>query len=553
MYPNDEKPIGLDPVTTLAANDLIVVADISVGVRAAQSITEQDFEDTTGITQLKIDVTTLQGDVTTIQGDIVNLQSQINNIQVGEGGGFSQKIKSYSLEGLLGTPVQNGYQDQEAYVTADSTTVYAEFQLEFLQSRNVTADWADADSIYSYVVLQGFLYLLLRDDGAPLYRVYRYDITNLAAGGTLMTIATQALGTQDLLAMTSNGTKFYFNYKAGGSANDYVISPYSLSGTTLTYDGADITCGAVANACDQIAVFANGFIYGLNITGTRQIKIFNASGTLQDTLTPYDVDYVNLINWDETIYIAKAVGDDEAYRVSLETDDFDGGGSTKKVGVGAISDVNWFNVQTQFPIGVEPACILDLSNSSPPESTTFTTFATGDYIITNTNFSFLLPNFDVTPAGLTFDAPKMSILQVLIKPATFSPNNAESGVGFGLFADGTIALGMQGTNNTGIAFVRKDSDGQWYTHVASNDVGQAESPITLVDNTPYVLRIEYDPGNAVPQARFYVNGVLVNTTTTNLPLAGTGGGAGSMGFCVGNGGTALGIIAAGCPSFSVEI
>lgn len=162
-------------------------------------------------------------------------------------------------------------------LTFHSTTITGGYQ-----TRTITSDWADADSVTSAIVLGDYLYLMMLD-GTTAYRVYRYDKTNLSAGGTLMTFSGQSLAYNSAeQRMTSNGTNFYFNHKAGNSANSYVVSKYTLSGTTLTYV-SDITCGSTASDVQRfVSVDSSENIYGLN-TSNRVVKKFNSSGTLQVT------------------------------------------------------------------------------------------------------------------------------------------------------------------------------------------------------------------------------------------------------------------------------
>ncbi len=160
------------------------------------------------------------------------------------------------------------------------------------QNRNLTSDWASAAEITSVVTLGIYLYVFVRD-ASNNYRVYRYSVSNLSAGGTLMTISGQAFATTGGTAvmMTSNGTNFYFNYKGGNNASDRIISKYSLSGTTLTYV-SDITCGASSNVCNQLLyVDSSDNIYGYyrstDLSGDNKIRKYNSSGTLQSTSLGY--------------------------------------------------------------------------------------------------------------------------------------------------------------------------------------------------------------------------------------------------------------------------
>lgn len=230
--------------------------------------------------------------------------------------------------------------------------------------------------------------------------------------------------------------------------------------------------------------------------------------------------------------------------------------SELKVGVGGITDVNWFNIQYPFvgPSGATQSYnIWDMNNNSSVESLAYIDFANQEYVKNNStvgDYDHLLPDFDQASNGYEWDSTKIAIFQIVIITATTAAGQNLAGVGFELYGAGTIRSDQGVSNDPQVGFVRRDADGQWFTHV-SDGVGFTENAITLADNTKYVLRAEYDPGNATPQARFYVDGVLVDTITTDLPTAVTN----PVGFCVGNGGGAndLGIAATMCPSFAVEI
>lgn len=158
-----------------------------------------------------------------------------------------------------------------------------------VQVRNTTSDWASSDAVKGITIIGIYTYVLLRDVSNN-YRVYRYTTTSLSSGGTLMTISGQAFATTGGgdVNMTSNGTNFYFTNKAGNSANNYVISKYTISGTTLTYS-SDITCGSTANSTKRIAVTSNETIYGLS-SADNKIRQFNSSGTLVATSDAFGVN-----------------------------------------------------------------------------------------------------------------------------------------------------------------------------------------------------------------------------------------------------------------------
>ncbi len=169
--------------------------------------------------------------------------------------------------------------DVASIVNTSSTTIYLQYGTVPLQGRQTTTDWASSASITSAVILGSYMYVMLRDSSNN-YRLYRYDKSNLAGGGTLMTIATQAFSTTGGadVRITTDGTDFYFNYKGGNSANSYVISKYTLSGTTITYS-SDITCGSTAGSFIGIQADISGNLYGYG--SDLKVRKHNSSGTLQ--------------------------------------------------------------------------------------------------------------------------------------------------------------------------------------------------------------------------------------------------------------------------------
>lgn len=156
---------------------------------------------------------------------------------------------------------------------------------ETKQQRDVTSDWAAADGIFCAVVKGSYLYVLLTDNATTpnTQRVYRYLLSNIGAGGTLMTFSGSfVLATSDAnQMMTTDGTYFYFNFKAGNSSNDYDIAKYSLSGTAFTYVSTT-SLGASANVCRLFHVRASDGHY-LTKSTTEVYRRYNSSGTLQVT------------------------------------------------------------------------------------------------------------------------------------------------------------------------------------------------------------------------------------------------------------------------------
>lgn len=184
----------------------------------------------------------------------------------------------------------------DTIATRNGGTIYLETPSKFgLQTRVLTSDWASGTDTRGSVVIGSYMYAIV-GDGLGTYRVYRYLTSDLSAGGTQMTFSGQTMGTSGGadVQMTSDGTFFYFNYKAGNSANDYVISKYSLSGTTFTYIG-DITCGSSANTMRKFGVDTAGNLIGLSDSDAK-LRKYNSSGTLTATAqTGYNGNEKNAI------------------------------------------------------------------------------------------------------------------------------------------------------------------------------------------------------------------------------------------------------------------
>jgi hypothetical protein len=154
-----------------------------------------------------------------------------------------------------------------------------------VQTRTITADWAQADRCLSACLIGAYLYAVLLDDGTATARVYRYDKTNLAAGGTVMTTSGQAIGTTKgdwLMVADSNGA-VYMTGKAGGSASNHIISKYTISGTVLTWV-SNTTCGSTSTNFERLLkVDASGNFYGWNYSVDNIPRKYNSSGTLVTT------------------------------------------------------------------------------------------------------------------------------------------------------------------------------------------------------------------------------------------------------------------------------
>lgn len=151
------------------------------------------------------------------------------------------------------------------------------------EARASTSDWASIDNIWGGVIIGNYAYVLFQDNTpAPdEWRIYRYNINDLSAGGTQCTFSGTAptLTTNESLRMASDGQYLYLNYNGGNSANAWVIAKYSVSGTVLTYYSST-TCGSATSGFNNSYAVLKGDLYYTIDTTNRNISKFDATGTL---------------------------------------------------------------------------------------------------------------------------------------------------------------------------------------------------------------------------------------------------------------------------------
>lgn len=168
-----------------------------------------------------------------------------------------------------------------------------------VQSLDVLGTWASANSSANSVILGDYVYVLLENNtpNPDVFELYRFSKSSITSVGTQITFsgAFTLADTNSQMKMTSDGTNFYFSYKAGNSSNAYEIAKYTLSGTILTYDST-ITLSD-SSALTTFVVKSNGDIYTEN---NGEIKKYNSSGTLQETSESFGASSV--LNFSNTIY-----------------------------------------------------------------------------------------------------------------------------------------------------------------------------------------------------------------------------------------------------------
>ncbi|MEZ4114055.1 MAG: hypothetical protein R3B65_01170 [Candidatus Paceibacterota bacterium] len=220
----------------------------------------------------------------------------------------------------------NSFHDIDVRVIYDQQEVFVELTNANLQYRLITNDWADSRYPRSVVVLNNYLYLMIVSQNLTpqQWRVYRYDINNIAAGGTQMNfLGLPLLDTDNMIVMTSNSSEvFYFTYDAGNSANDFRVAKYSLIGTNFTYIES-IDFGSSPNSMDRIMVDNANNVYGVKTpAGDDVVTKFDPAGNLIYVTPPYvmagNQTSPKVLNWDNTFYFGSLAVDFILNRVYLE-------------------------------------------------------------------------------------------------------------------------------------------------------------------------------------------------------------------------------------------
>lgn len=178
-----------------------------------------------------------------------------------------------------------------------------------------------------------------------------------------------------------------------------------------------------------------------------------------------------------------------------------GGGDTDKlVGVGSIANKDYHNFQLSF---------TDSGWTDTGSVSKYQAYAN----ITATAASAVTANGQIlnvsTGVPIDWADNKMVIVEGVV---TYGAIDNKSGWGFG-----DAIRSCQGAPNNNAGFVT-DATGNFFTYTGANGVSYTETAITSLASGTHRLRIEADPANATPQIRFYVDGVLVSTHTTNLDL-----------------------------------
>lgn len=220
----------------------------------------------------------------------------------------------------------NSFHDIDVRITYEQPEVFVELSDANLQYRLITNDWSDARYPRSVVVLDDYLYMLIvsQNLSPQQWRVYRYDVNNIAAGGTQMNfVGLPLVATDNTLQMTSSSAGvFYFTYAAGNSPNDFTVAKYNLAGVVFNYT-ASVTFGAEPNSFDRIMVHSDGHVYGVKTPAADDVvRKFDPAGALIYVTLPYvmagNQTSPKVLNWDDTFYFGSLAVDFILNRVYLE-------------------------------------------------------------------------------------------------------------------------------------------------------------------------------------------------------------------------------------------
>ena len=205
---------------------------------------------------------------------------------------------------------------------------------------------------------------------------------------------------------------------------------------------------------------------------------------------------------------------------------------TKYLGVGKAVAKTYFNFTMPWRIMAANEVVWDVTNLTISEQSLahikFNTTAGGDGYLETQDPLF----------GLTFATSKDIILELVLQITT---NTHTTGWGLGTTAD-DFGASTWAADIASVHFSSADDGKLWACASTGDGTNHTESEITGITQTNKNLyRIEWNPGT---DAKFYVNGTLKATITTNLPATG------NTKFGIGIQGDA---VFASAPHFAIEI
>lgn len=170
-------------------------------------------------------------------------------------------------------------------LTTSSPIIMTYDEVNYLQSRDIYLDWSGVVGCYNRVKIGSNIFTNIF--GFPnAQRIYRYSYGNFSTGGTLVSLVGQTIPIPPLtlINLYYDGVYFLFDYKAGNSTNQLIVSRYSFNGTSFIYIN-DITfvpppalSGYFFNSLQKAS---NGFYYLQMYISSNEFSIskYNTNGT----------------------------------------------------------------------------------------------------------------------------------------------------------------------------------------------------------------------------------------------------------------------------------
>ena len=136
-----------------------------------------------------------------------------------------------------GTYMNNCNQWIGGFVNSSVPILITYDHINYSQRRDFVSDWLSANTCHSRIKIGNNIFVMLLNWSTNEHRIYRYSYGSLSSGGILTPLTTQTIPTGGSVPvyLFYDGTYFLLTYKAGNSANQFIISRYSFNGTSLIY------------------------------------------------------------------------------------------------------------------------------------------------------------------------------------------------------------------------------------------------------------------------------------------------------------------------------
>lgn len=386
------------------------------------------------------------------------------------------------------------------YVTQDNVTSAGVDQSQTTQDSTIEVGEANATGKKNKVA-QSFVAGKTKTRGAVIYKSAN---SGTFTGTVTLSIQADSAGVpsgSDLVSKTLTNAEWEA-YAAGEVEFDYASEYSSLvAGTTYWL----VISTSTSDNTNHINI-------GTSLTGGYASGIVKYDNTADGWVTVSTIDlYFKILEGnDSQVVQTQSNGkiSNDLIDISTTLGNF--------VGVGPASNTSWFNFQLPFNFVNStdaPANVWTFGGTTTPFGGAF---GSGQNAVLDADQDGLFINYTDGQIMKFNDSTKKQVIMEGVVHFELASNYA-AGWGFTGNTPSNI-FGAAGTNVVGVCFTDTTASGSW---VAYTGTGAARTQTAVTISTPgkHVLRIEYDPANATPQARFYIDGILVATHTTNLPTS----------------------------------